>query len=176
MPGRKPYWSWEGHVLNPRGWIRAARAWQRLSPPTLFLLSFLLLIAVGTAGLMLIPGLQNGEKISFVDALFTITSAVCVTGLSVVDTATQFTRAGQGWILLMIQLGGIGVITLTTMLIGIMGRRLSLRSEMLTMAPTRREDRPEVWELALNVARFTLFVELAGALLLFAFWLPRFDV
>lgn len=146
-----------------------------MSAPTLFVLSFAGLITVGTTGLMLIPGLQNGEKLSFVDSLFTITSATCVTGLSVADTATQFTRAGQAWILLFIQLGGIGVITLTTMLIGAMGRRLSLRSEMLTMAPTRHEDKPEVWRLAYSVARFTLIVELVGTLLLFVLWLPRFD-
>ncbi len=169
----RPYWRWQGHRLNPRGWFRGA--WQRMSPPTLFVLSFAVLIAVGTAGLMVIPGLQNGEKLSFVDSLFTITSATCVTGLAVVDTATQFTRAGQLWILLFIQLGGIGVITLTTMLIGAMGRRLSLRSEMLTMAPSRRDDKPEVWQLAYNVARFTLIVELVGALLLFFLWLPRFE-
>src|SRR5688572_13001947 len=171
----RPYWSWQGHRVSPRGWFKAIIAWQRLSAPVLFVLSFALLIAIGTVGLMLIPGLQAKEKLSFVDSLFTITSAVCVTGLAVADTATQFTRAGQGWILLFIQLGGIGVITLGTMLIGALGKRLSLRSEMLTMAPTRREDRPEVWEVAAGVARFTIIVELMGTLLLFLLWLPRFD-
>lgn len=174
MPHR-PYWSWQGHRLNPRVWFKALLAWQRMSAPTLFVLSFAVLIAIGTLGLMWIPGLQRGETLSLVDSLFTITSATCVTGLTVADTATQFTRAGQAWILLFIQLGGIGVITLSTMLIGAMGRRLSLRSEMLTMAPTRREDRPEVWQLAWGVARFTLIVELIGTLLLFLLWLPRFE-
>ena len=171
----RPYWQWQGHVLNPRGWFRAMRAWQRMSAPTLFVLSFAVLIAVGTTGLLLIPGLHAKEPLGVIDSLFTITSAVCVTGLTVVDTATQFTRAGQAWILLFIQLGGIGVITLGTMLIGALGRRLSLRSEMLTMAPTRREDRPEVWEVAAGVARFTIAVELIGALLLFLLWLPRYE-
>ncbi len=148
--------------------------WQRLSPPALFLWSFILLIALGTAGLMLVPGLQAGPALGFVDAVFTITSAVCVTGLVVVDTATHFTAAGQAWLLLFIQLGGIGLITLTSLLIGVLGRRLSLRSEMLGMVPTRREDRPEVWELALAVTKFSLVVEGIGALLLFVSWLPRF--
>jgi trk system potassium uptake protein TrkH len=173
---RRPYWQWEGHVLNPRGWIRALRAWQRLSPPALFLLSFLGLIWMGTLGLMFIPGLQVGEKLSFVDSLFTMTSAVCVTGLIVVDTATELTRFGQAWVLLFIQLGGIGILTLSTMLIGALGRRLSLRSEMLAMAPTRREDRPEVWEVALGVTRFTIVVEVIGTLVLFALWWPRFAI
>lgn len=173
---RRPYWQWQGHVLNPRGWFRALRAWQRLSAPALFLLSFLFLIAVGTAGLMLLPGLQAKEKLSFIDALFTMTSAVCVTGLAVADTATQFTRAGQAWILVFIQLGGIGALTLSTMIIGALGRRLSLRSEMLTLAPPRREDQPEVWQVARDIARFTLAVEAIGAVVLFGLWLPLFDV
>ena len=171
---RRPHWQWQGHPLNPRGWFKALLAWQRLSAPTLFVLSFAALIAIGTAGLLLIPGLHAKEPLGVVDSLFTMTSAVCVTGLTVVDTATQFTRAGQAWILLFIQLGGIGVITLGTMLIGALGKRLSLRSEMLTMAPTRREDRPEVWEVALGVAKFTIVVEVIGALLLLALWWPRF--
>ena len=66
------------------------------------------LIAVGTAGFLLLPGLYTGAELGFVDALFTATSAVCVTGLVVVDTATYFTAAGQVWVALLIQLGGLG--------------------------------------------------------------------
>jgi trk system potassium uptake protein TrkH len=157
-----------------RSWLRYLWIWNHLSPSALFLASFVLLIAIGTFGLMVIPGLQAREKLGFVDSLFTMTSAVCVTGLAVVDTATQFTIAGKIWLALFIQLGGIGLITLTTLLIGALGQRLSLRSEMLTMAPTRREDRPEVWELALAVTKFSLIVEGVGAVLLFLIWLPRF--
>ena len=98
------------------------------------------------------------------------TSAVCVTGLTVVDTATHFTFWGQAWILLFIQLGGIGIITLSTMIIGALGARLSLRSEMLTMMPTRKGDQPEVWRIALSVLKFSLLVEAVGAILLFGIW------
>lgn len=157
-------------------WFRWVLFWRRLSGPSLFLFSFLLLIALGTFGLMAIDGLQARPKLGFIDSVFTMTSAVCVTGLVVVDTATHFTTAGQAWILLFIQLGGIGLISLTTMLIGAMGRRLSLRSEMLTVAPSQRHDQPEVWQIALAVTRFSLAVEAAGALVLFVLWLPRFPV
>lgn len=172
-------WDWQGHALNLRTWMRAIVAWRRMSAPALFLWSFLLLIATGTMGLLWIPGVQRGPALSVIDALFTMTSAVCVTGLTTVDTSTHFTRAGQAWLLLFIQLGGIGVITLTTMLIGTLGQRLSLRSEMLTMGLRRRgerDERPEVWELATGIAKFTLFVEAFGALTLFLLWLPRFSV
>jgi trk system potassium uptake protein TrkH len=150
--------------------MRYLIAWRRMSPPALFMASFVVLIAIGTAGMMWIPGLENGTPLGFLDALFTITSAVCVTGLSVVDTATHFTFWGQLWILLFIQLGGLGLISLTTLIIGAMGARLSLRSEMLTVAPPRHGDRPEVWEIALAVTKFSLVVQGIGALLLFALW------
>ena len=150
--------------------------WRRLTGPALFVWSFVLLIALGTAGLMLIEDLQAGPRLGFVDALFTITSAVCVTGLAVVDLSTHFTTTGQAWILLFVQLGGIGLISLTTLLIGAMGQRLSLRSEMLAVAPTRRHDRPEVWELTLAVTRFSLVVEAIGAVLLWAVWSFRMPV
>lgn len=147
--------------------------WMGISAPMLFVQSFGLLIALGTAGLMLIPGLQAGPPLGFIDALFTMTSAVCVTGLIVVDTATHFTRWGQLWILLFIQLGGIGLVTLTTLIIGAMGRRLSLRSEMIVGVPVDQEHRP-VRKLTFAVARYTLLIEAAGALLLWVWWLPRF--
>ncbi|MFN0252552.1 MAG: TrkH family potassium uptake protein [Kofleriaceae bacterium] len=170
--------------LDLRSSVRAAVApglrlllfWRRLTAPSLFVASFLLLIAIGTLGLMLIPGLQVGPKLGFVDSVFTMTSAVCVTGLVVADTATQFTGLGQAWILLFIQLGGIGLISLTTLLIGAMGKRLSLRSEMLVAAPIRSEDRPQVWELTVAVTKFSLIVEAVGAVLLFLTWLPDLSV
>jgi trk system potassium uptake protein TrkH len=144
--------------------------WHRLSPPALFMASFVVLIAIGTAGLMVIPGLQRGPTLGLIDSLFMITSAVCVTGLAVVDTATHFSFWGQLWILIFIQLGGLGLISLTTLIIGSMGARLSLRSEMLTVAPTRHGDKPEVWQIALAVTKFSLVVEAIGAVLLFALW------
>jgi trk system potassium uptake protein len=155
-------------------WLRYLWIWNHLSPAALFLASFVILIVIGTFGLMVIPGLQAREKLGLVDSLFTITSCVCVTGLSVVDTATQFTVAGKVWLAVFIQLGGIGLITLTTLLIGALGQRLSLRSEMLTMGPAHHEDRPEVWQIALAVTKFSFVVEGIGALLLFLVWLPRF--
>jgi trk system potassium uptake protein len=142
----------------------------------MLLLSFIVLIVIGTLGLMMIPGLQAGPPLDGIDALFTVTSAVCVTGLTVTDTATQFTGLGQAWLLVCMQLGGIGLITLTTLLIGALGKRLSLRSEMLAMAPTRKTDRPEVWEVAAGVAKFSLAIEAIGALVLFLLWIPRFEV
>ncbi|MBA3394791.1 MAG: potassium transporter Trk [Deltaproteobacteria bacterium] len=158
--------------LHP--WRRWSLMWRRMSPPALFLWSFVFLISLGTLGLMMLPGLQVGPRLGFVDSLFTMTSAVTITGLTVADTATKFTAAGQAWILLFIQLGGIGLITLTSLIIGALGRRLSLRSEMLAVAPTRSHDQLNVWDLALGVTKFSLVVEAAGVLVLFLLWLPHY--
>lgn len=152
---------------------RVHRLWSELSPAALLSLSFALLIVIGTAGLLLLPGLYTGERLGLLDALFTMTSAVCVTGLTVVDTATYFTRWGQAWLLLFIQLGGLGLLSLTTLVIGALGRRLSLRSEVIVGAPVDYTHRRDVVHLTLLVLRFTLATEAAGALVLWLLWGPR---
>lgn len=86
-----------------------------LNPAQLFILSFLSIIFFG-ALLLMLPKATHGD-ISFIDALFTATSAVCVTGLIVVDTATYFTVFGQSIILFLIQVGGLGILTFASFLV-----------------------------------------------------------
>ena len=149
----------------------AAQAFNRLSAPAILVGSFLALIAIGTVGLMVLPGIYAGAPLGLVDALFTITSAVCVTGLIVVDTATYFTFWGQLWILVFIQLGGLGLITLTSIILGATGHRVPLRTQMVTVAvPDGSKSTRQVWQVALEVTRFTLVAELCGALVLMACW------
>lgn len=101
-------------------------------PPTVqVILSFLVLIAGGTL-MLLLPWASSGP-ISLVDALFTATSAVCVTGLIVLDTATDFTRFGQSIILLLIQLGGLGLMTFSIGLISLISKRVSVRWQFTFM-------------------------------------------
>jgi trk system potassium uptake protein TrkH len=98
-----------------------------LTPQSLLVSGFAGLILVGTAMLMLPVSLAAG-RLSLVDALFTATSAVCVTGLVVVDTGTQFSVPGQVVILLLIQAGGLGVMAFAALAFDLLGRRLSLRA------------------------------------------------
>lgn len=143
--------------------------WRRLTPPQLFIVSFLLLILAGTVGLMWLPGLYTGPGLSWLDALFTSTSAVCVTGLIVVDTATYFTPWGQAFILLLIQLGGLGIVTFTTLIILALGRRLSLRHEAMAdteIAIAEIDHRRLAWA----IIKYTFVFEAVGALLLYALW------
>lgn len=149
------------------------RFWRRLSPPQLFVGSFLLLILLGTLGLKVLPGLYRGAPLSWLDALFTATSAVCVTGLILVDTATYFTIWGQAFILLLIQLGGLGIITFTTVLIVALGRRLSLRQQALAAHAVEAAPHVDYRQLARDVVRFTLLIEAAGMLLLYLGFLPE---
>ncbi len=124
-------------------------------------------------GLKVLPGMYTGPELSWLDALFTSTSAVCVTGLIVVDTATYFTAAGQAWILLLIQLGGLGIITFTTVIIIALGRRLSLRHESISSGAAEIAPHVDYRHLARDVLKFTFILEAAGAAILFVDWVPE---
>jgi len=167
-PGTR--WIDDWQIVDRRG----PRALGQLTPPQLFVGSFALLVAVGTLGLRFLPGLYVDEPLGWVDALFTATSAVCVTGLILVDTATHFTFAGQLWLLLLIQLGGLGMITLTTLIILALGRRLSLRHEAVQANAAQVAPQVDFRSLTRDVVRFALLFEAAGALLLYLIWAPRF--
>jgi len=97
-------------------------------PQTILIGSFAGAILAGTM-LLLLPWSQTKGSVGFVDALFTSTSAVCVTGLVVVDTGTAFTRFGQAVIVGLIQVGGLGIMTFTALVYLMLGRRLSLASQ-----------------------------------------------
>lgn len=152
---------------------RRPSVWRRLSAPQIFALSFAALILIGALGLKVLPGLYTGAPLGWVDAVFTSASAVCVTGLIVVDTATYFTVAGQVWILLLIQAGGLGMITFTTAIILALGRRLSLRQEVLSTGGAELSSEIDYRRLTRDVLRFTFYLEGAGALLLYLLWIPR---
>jgi trk system potassium uptake protein len=155
----------------PQG--RAVNLWQGLTPPQLFVGSFVLLIAMGTLGLKFLPGLYVGQSLNWQDAVFTSTSAVCVTGLVVVDTATYFTPLGQAFLLLLIQLGGLGMLAFTSLIILAIGKRLSLRTETLTSSSLDAAPKIDTKRLTRDVVSFTLALELVGAFALYLLWGPR---
>jgi trk system potassium uptake protein len=168
---RSMYRRWFGRTPA----ARAGRAgwWRHVRPPQLFVGSFLLLILLGTLGLRTLPGLYTGEPLGWLDSLFTATSAVCVTGLIVVDTATHFTTLGQAFLLLLIQLGGLGIVTFTTVIILALGRRISLRAETVSAAAADIAPDIDYRTLARDIVIFTLAIEAAGAIVLLIAWAPR---
>jgi len=145
----------------------------RLSPAQLFVGSFLAVIGLGTLGFQVLPGLTTGPELSWIDALFTATSAVCVTGLIVVDTAEFFTVWGQAYVLLLIQIGGLGIISFTSIILVALGQRLSLRTESVAAGAAQLMPEIDTRRLLRSVFVFTFAVEAAGALLLYACWVPR---
>jgi len=140
----------------------------------MFVGSFALLILLGTAGMQLIPGIYADEPLSWLDALFTSTSAVCVTGLIVEDTAVFFTPLGQGFVLLLIQLGGLGMLTFASLIILALGQRLSLRAEASSIVTHESALHLEGRNITRHIVRFTFLFEAIGALVLYALWVPRF--
>ena len=141
------------------------------NPLRLLVGSFGVLIAAGTGLLLLPAATPGGHSITFVDALFTATSAACVTGLVVRDTGTAFTPFGQVVILGLIQLGGLGIMTFSVVILSALGRRLSLASRSVmshTLAGVAGKEglRP----FLKRVVQFTFAAEGAGALVLFLRW------
>lgn len=139
------------------------------SPAVVLVLSFLSVIAIGTTLLMLPWATRDGAPATtLLQALFTATSAVCVTGLAVVDTGTHWSGLGQVFILLMFQLGGFGMMTSATLLGLLMSRQMRLRSRLLLQAETHTLALGDVRSVARLIFRVTVVVELGVAALLAA--------
>ena len=152
--------------------MRGRSFWNRLSPPQLFVLSFLVLVLIGTLGFQFLPGLYTGRSLNWLESVFTATSAVCVTGLIVVDTSEFFSFWGQLYLLLLIQLGGLGMIAFASTIIVALGRRISLQQESLTL-PVEAVPQINHRQLIKDVAVFTFTIEGIGAVLLYLSWISQ---
>lgn len=137
-----------------------------LSPARTICLGFIAFIIIGTLLLMLPWAKASGEWNTFLVALFTSTSAICVTGLVVVDTGSYYSFFGQAVICLLIQLGGLGYMTATTLLLLLVGKRLSLRDRLALKEAMGSLGGVEVVRLLGRIAALTLGFELIGALLI----------
>ena len=153
-----------------------SRASFRLSPVHVIPLSFLLAIAVGTLLLLLPAATAEGAETDFLTALFTSTTSVCVTGLVVVDTYAHWSLFGQIIILILIQLGGLGIVTAVSMLMLFLRRRFSLRSRTLLLDALNLDSRLGLMSFLTRIFKWTLLVEGLGALLYCFAFVPRFGV
>ncbi len=144
------------------------------NPAKAVLLSYLGLIAVGTTIFYLLP--TTRVETPFVDILFTVTSAVTVTGLVVLDTEKDLTPLGQGLLLLLIQIGGLGYMTLSTFLLVALRRKIGLRDRLIL---SESLNYPGLFGLVRFLKRVILWmiaIELIGFLALFFLWVDRFPV
>jgi len=131
--------------------------------------SFLFVILVGT-GLLLLPGATTSSEISFIDALFTSTSGTCVTGLIVVDTGSYFSRFGQVVLLLLIQIGGLGLMTTTAFFLLILGRGISVKESVLMNDVLSSKTLARISYLIISILILTFAFELIGVLSFYFSW------
>jgi trk system potassium uptake protein TrkH len=142
----------------------------KLQPAQLVAVSFLLVILIGGVVLSLPQAAQPAHHISPIDAFFTATSATCVTGLAVKDVGKDFSMFGQMVILFLIQIGGLGIMTLSTFFAIILGKKFTLRENVIMKGALDRDSAEELKTLIMYILFLTFIIEAIGALCL---W-PRF--
>ena len=147
------------------------RQWILRSPARFSILAFAVLISIGTV-LLALPAASTGKAIGLINALFTATSASCVTGLVVLDTGKDFTAFGQGVILLLIQVGGLGIMTLSTLFLLLAGKRTSFVGRLVIKDALTDGKERSLPSLLKDVLLFTVVIEGIGAFLLFFRLLP----
>lgn len=146
---------------------------RRMRPVTFVALSFLMVILLGTALLMLPIATKDGTVTPLLDALFTATSATCVTGLITVGTATHWSIFGHGVILIMIQIGGLGFMTLATLASFLLHRTITLRERLVMSAGLNLSDTAGIVRLTKRLLFGTFVLEGTGALILAIRFLPQ---
>ncbi len=145
----------------------------RLSPSRTIALGFLTIILAGALLLMLPFANRGGHGLSFLDSLFTATSATCVTGLVVADTWTQFSLPGQVILLVLIQVGGLGYMTMMLQASLLLGRKIGLKQRSLMMESVSAERLSDVLALLRYILAGTAAIEGAGAALLAVRFVPE---
>lgn len=138
--------------------------------------SFAGVILTGALLLMLPIASVSGESCGWMTALFTATSATCVTGLILVDTLTQFTLFGQIVILVLIQLGGLGFMSVIFLLASLVRKRMSLSQRLMMVSAFNLNDMRDVARLVGNAFRLTFVVEAVGAVILTGCFFPRYGI
>lgn len=144
----------------------------KLTPPQILLFGFLTVIVVG-AFFLCLP-ISTVEPISIIDAFFTAVSATTVTGLAVVDTGTTFTLFGQIVIMLMIQIGGLGFLTLAVMVILLFGKKVGLRERLLVQEAFNLTNIGGIVRLIKVLFIFSMTFELMATCILSFRWIPEY--
>lgn len=147
----------------------------QLHPAQVIVIAFAGAVTLGTIALMLPAATTGPGSGRFADALFHATSAVCVTGLSAVDTATHWTIFGQAVLLVLVQIGGIGIMTFASILGLVVARRLGLRARLQTAHESNVVDQGDLRRLLWGVVRISLSVELVLAVVLTLRWWLAYD-
>ncbi len=148
---------------------------QRMSTMQMLVVGFFLVILVG-AILLTLPISNADGEISFIDALFTSTSAVCVTGLMTIVPATQFTIFGKVVLLCLIQVGGLGVIACATTFFIIIGRKITVKTRVIIQESYNMDTLSGLVNMILKIIKMTFCVELIGAVLYAIQFVPEMGI
>ena len=149
-----------------------ASRWLNARPGRVIASSFLLVIITGTILLMMPFAAQNRQSVGLLQALFTATSATCVTGLVTVDTATHWSIFGKIVIISLIQIGGLGLVTITSFFYSFVRRKASLKTMVLTQESTASFGFADVMRLVRKIVLITLSIEVTGGIILSAQYIP----
>ena len=148
----------------------------RLSTTQLIILGFLAAVLVGSVLLTLPIASASGQMTPYLDALFTSATSVCVTGLTVVDTFSHWSLFGKIVILLLIQLGGLGVISFTTGIMVLIGRKITLKDRLLLESAFNLDNLSGLLRFLGKVFAGTMVVEGVGALLSMLVFCPEYGL
>ena len=140
---------------------------RKINPALMLAVSFMAFILVGSGVLMMPRCVQPGVHLSWIDSLFTATSAVCVTGLTTIDVPTTFTCLGQLVIMVLIQVGGLGVMTITSFFALFFMGNTSLYNQIMVRDMVSSKSLASLWSTLLNIFGFTAFLETVGAVGIF---------
>lgn len=147
-----------------------------LTTTRIIMLGFLSTALLGTALLMLPVSIREGRELQFPDALFVATSSVCVTGLSTVNIGQTFSVFGQIVLLLLIQFGGLGIVTFTTMVLCLFRRRITLSDRMLIQSAYSLDTLSGLVRLTMHILKVTLFLEGLGAVGYSFVFVPEYGI
>ena len=147
-----------------------------LTPAKIILGGFFLIILCGGILLSLPISSRSGEMTPFIDAVFTATSATCVTGLVVHDTSTYWSVFGQAVILLLIQIGGMGVVTLAIAITILSGRKIGLKQRFVMQESISAPQVGGIVRMTRFIVKCTILFELLGALVMAVQFCPQFGI
>ena len=139
---------------------------RKLNPYQIVLCSYGIIILTGTMLLMLPITVVDIEPLSFVDALFMSASAVCVSGVSIFSLGDNFSVFGQIIIIILVQIGALGIMTITTILAVVMGKRIQLRDRLLIQESLQRWSVAGVVRLVISIVKMTVAFEFIGGVIL----------
>lgn len=149
---------------------------RRFTPVQILAIGFAIVIFVGAILLSLPISSQTGQRTPFLDCLFTATSAVCVTGLVVVDTGTYWTYFGKTVIMLLIEIGGLGFMSFATLLALLVGKKITLKERLVMQEALNTFSIQGLVKMARYVLTFTFSIQGAGALLLATQFIPKYGL